>query len=491
MAQKIDSGTTDIEEADKAETRPKLEEWVDMLSDKGLPVFARTVRSVGHIASNPETSAGQLVGAIERDIAMSSRLLKVANSAFFSSYKLSNDASLQRAVLMMGFDAIKRLAMSLAIVEHLLKGAREEEVKRVMARSFHAAAQAKTFAKISGDVDSNEVFLAALMMNIGDLGFWSVAKNESKELAIAMSQPNVSANQAELQVLGFSLKELSSALAKQWNLGELLESALSQSSGENPRINAVLLGHEVASMVEKKGWESDDVKTLLKRVAKTLKTPLKDIQEKAHQTSRDAAKMADSYGARQTTQYIPQAGADPEQASKTTHKADPIAQLKILREMSEHLASTPNLNTLLTMALEGIHKGIGMHRVMFAILTPDRRILLGKFTDGENSDVFAKEFNVDLTLPENIRLSSLIKSGESVNLDPSATRYAKGLSPAIETLSANGSFMAMGIRVGRDPVGLLYADRAGNAKSIDKDSFGSFKQFAQQLSLGFTLVRNR
>ena len=55
-----------------------LVEWVEMLSEKGMPVFAKTVQELSGVATDRESSAAELSRVILQDAAMTARLLRVA-----------------------------------------------------------------------------------------------------------------------------------------------------------------------------------------------------------------------------------------------------------------------------------------------------------------------------------------------------------------------------------------------------------------------------
>ena len=61
---------------------------------------------------------------------------------------------------------------------------------------------------------------------------------------------------------------------------------------------------------------------------------------------------------------------------------DPMLQLQILRELSSLMEVQPDFNSVLEMVLEGMYRGIGMDRTLFALRTPDHRFLVGRYALG-------------------------------------------------------------------------------------------------------------
>lgn len=93
---------------------------------------------------------------------MTARLIRIANSALFNPQGRSID-TLGSAVFMLGFDALRELSVSLALVDQVLKGRPHARVTQSLARAFHAAAQARSFARLQKDKNPEAVFVAALL----------------------------------------------------------------------------------------------------------------------------------------------------------------------------------------------------------------------------------------------------------------------------------------------------------------------------------------
>ena len=186
-----------------------LDSWLQQLEASRVPVFTETVREVSGVAARVETSAHDLARAIGHDAALTARLLKIANSPLFNLQNRSVD-TISAAVVLIGFDAVRELAVSLSLIEQVLKGRRHVRVTHSMARAFHAAAQARSFAVARKDESPEEVFVAALLLHLGEMVFWSVAETEAAAID-RMTRAGASLADAEQRVLGFRLEALTIA----------------------------------------------------------------------------------------------------------------------------------------------------------------------------------------------------------------------------------------------------------------------------------------
>ena len=162
----------------------KLDRWRTQLNASGLPVFSRTVREVSQVSTDPATSAHDLSDVIGRDVSMATRIVHIANSPLFNLQHRDID-TISAAVVLVGFDAVRELAITVTVLEEMLKGHQHARVQQHMTRAFHAAAQARSFAQHQGG-KPEEVFVAALLHQVGDMAFWSRAEDEAAELDAAL-----------------------------------------------------------------------------------------------------------------------------------------------------------------------------------------------------------------------------------------------------------------------------------------------------------------
>jgi HD-like signal output (HDOD) protein len=473
-----------------------LSGWVQKLGDSGMPVFAHTARGIAHIAESAESSAAQLARVVLQDAAMTAKLLRVANSPVFNPLG-KPISTVSRAVVLLGFQEVRSICLSIAVVESMLKGKQKDRVIEEMARSFHAAVQARSLAKKRRDGSPEEVFIATLLSHLGDMAFWAFAGDSAVQLDRALrAQPDKSRAEIQRQVLGFEFTQLTLGLSREWKLGQLLEQALEGKTDKNPRAGNVALGYELAAAAEQ-GWNSAAAGQLIERVAENLYMPVEDVTRLVRANAEEAAETAAFYGADQAGRLIPVSGNKhqlgeeiPQIASEAPvyPEADPMLQLQILRELSALMESRPDINSVLEMVLEGMYRGIGMERTLFALRTPDHRFLVGRYALGSDNERLRRQFHFETTQQQPNLFSRLIdnrkalwlNAGNRGNLQPLLT-------PGVQEVTAGADFFVTPIEIHGKVIGLFYADRQPSRRALDEDSFSSFKHFALQgnLALGY------
>lgn len=480
--------------------RPRnLSEWVEVLSEKGMPVFTKTVREISGVAADRESSAAELSRVILQDAAMTARLLRVANSPIYSPAG-RGISTVSRAVVLLGFNTVRSLCLSIAVIDSLETGAQKTRMAEQMARSFHAAIQARSFAEKRRDSSPEEVFIATLLCGIGDLAFWSLKTDLADELNDALKAPGCDRLRLQKQILGFDLRELGLGLSRKWHLGELLENALTGKSATDPRVTNVELAEEMARKAEK-GWDSAEMKQLLTRVAEAVYMPLQEVTAFVHKNAGEAAKAAQYFGIGDAGRLIPLPDSERKnQPSAASERGapraaafldpDPMLQLTILRELSGMMDGSHDINLLLEMVLEGIYRGIGMDRALFALLNPDRTRLRARQALGWDKSDMREKFVFEISpLKANI-FGHVLEARASLWVTQDADpRLQQLLTAPVQALTGGAQFFVSPIEINGLAIGLFYADRKPSARPLDEDSYTGFKHFCQQANLALAYSR--
>ncbi|AHF02629.1 histidine kinase [Marichromatium purpuratum 984] len=494
-------------------TPPKrrLAEWVELIQHREMPIFNNTVHQVLRVSEDELAPAAALAQVIMQDPSLTTRILKLANSVYYNPAGTGSGhtlTSVNRAVVVLGFNAVSNMCLAATLVDDTIEGATRERVARELARALHAAIQARSIATAREDKAPEEVFIAALLHRIGELAFWCFGGEQAEALdQLYRQQPAALPERAQERILGFRLNQLSGQLARVWNLNELVREAIVTPSVLDERVQTVVLGQQIALCAEDGGWHTEPMEKLVKRAAKMIDQAIGETHKMLQHNASEAAEMAAAIGAQIAVPHIPQqqeasdqprpeTGSETAAAEATTTDAESTApepdaqlQLRVLRELSALIESgTASLNEVMTLALEGIHRGVGMDRVVFALITPDKRTLKARYALGSESERLLARFQFTRLPGQNHPLFTVIERqqarclrGEALADVPATVIQALGRTP----------FMIAPIDIAGQGIGLLYADRASSARTLTEPLFEDFQHFAKQASQGLTLAARR
>ena len=501
--------------------------WVERIVRENMPIFSHTVQCVAGTAERENSSLSELAWSILEDPNLTAQVLKLANSMYYHPHsKRINTVS--RAVMRLGFNKIKEICLTISLIETALCSRHKGKVALEVARAFHAAVQARTIAIKRGLPQPEEVFIAALLTRIGHIAFWCFAGEVGDRLDSEVLNAE-SEEQAEISVLGFGLRRLTLRLSQEWKLSDLLESALLAKNGTDPQVQSIKLGCAIAQSSEK-GWDCPKIKEIMKEVGNFLHLSADETVKTLHESAIAAAKTAESYGAEKSGRLVPlpteakaslpervvqieAAGENPE-AKKNDRLVplplgttpplsgqdavtgqeypapDPKIQMSSLRDLSALVMSGKgDFNLALSFILEGIYRGIGMDRVIFTLLTPDRQHLKGKYGLGW-MDGYVESFKVSVNNSQTINILGYVLANRNpvwVKEKPDkSVKYL--LNEELTNLTGGGPFFAMAIAIKGTAIGVIYADRSRSGRCLDEESFESFTFFGQQANICLSAV---
>nr|MBF0222651.1 HDOD domain-containing protein [Desulfobulbaceae bacterium] len=475
----------------------KLNEWIQKITDCDFPVFKSTVSSISKVTSTDDASASELASIILRDPSLTAKILKFSNSSYYN-LSHSQTSTISRAVVLMGFEVVRDLSLSVAVIESILSSQNQQVVTELMAKSFHAASQARSIAAEKGEANLEEVFIATLMHNIGEMAFWCTAEeNDVKEMQKALSECG-SAKEAQKKVLGFTLTELSRALVEQWGLSPQLSEAFRKDDKTSSLMQSMALGEEIAETVPS-GWDTDAATKVYRKVAAQLNLSSRESKTLVKEAAQKAAKVATLYGIPTIAKLIPGFESTIESPDDKPGEIvkfpdpDPLVQLKVLRELSGLIKTNPDLNLILEILLEGIHRGIGMDRAIFALYVPLRSQIRAKYAVGVNAEELHNSFSVNVgDMTSNPFSEALFDGAASMWLNYSSwQRYSVHIGKSIFDMLGTKEFFISPVIINGRPIGLFYADRLPSKRALDKTSFESFDHFAHQASFSIELISNR
>ena len=166
-----------------------------------------------------QSSASELANIILKDYALTNKLLKLVNSAFYG-FVAGKVTTITRAVVLLGYDNVRLAAISLVLFEHFKGKSSMRDLKDATIGSFWCGLLAKEIAKMQYMIDPEEAFICALLHQLGKLLAIYHMPDEYREIKYRVSQQGENEIKAVKHVLGVSYMALGIAVAKQWNFPE-------------------------------------------------------------------------------------------------------------------------------------------------------------------------------------------------------------------------------------------------------------------------------
>lgn len=195
-----------------------------------LPTPPLVFYQIEKLINDPDVSAAKIASVLAEDPAMSAKVLKLTNSAF---YGLAREVdSIKHAVTIIGLEAVRNLVLSASVLD-MFKGTQTDSEyqeafwqhslatglgSRIIARETHSHSM----------LDPDSAFSAGLLHDIGKLIICCYLPQEYLALKEAWEQSDdVTDLELEQRVLGYTHPEVGGCLASEWKLPRTLSEAIS------------------------------------------------------------------------------------------------------------------------------------------------------------------------------------------------------------------------------------------------------------------------
>lgn len=182
-----------------------------------LPTLPPVAMKLLYMTSGDEATLPAIASLVSQDVSLTTRMLKVANSAFYTfKFKVS---TINQAVSALGLNAVRNLVLSCTFLS-LREGASNARFDYALfwRRSLANAVAARLVLQSAGVGDPEEAFVGGLLQNLGELLFARTLPDELERFLATARLPGETLCAAEDRILGLNHAAAGAALAQQWNL---------------------------------------------------------------------------------------------------------------------------------------------------------------------------------------------------------------------------------------------------------------------------------
>jgi len=261
-----------------------------------LPALPEAAQKVFRMTEDPNVSTREIGSVISSDIALTTRLLRIANSAYYGIPRMVGTIS--EAVVILGIQALRNLALAAATFD-LMKGEfagyglRAGELWR---HSVLCALSAQIIAKKTQAVKLEEAFVGGLLHDVGKVVLnVHVAPQFQAILALA-ELDEMPFHEAERLILGFDHAEVGRRVAEKWNLPTPLCMAIgahhqADLEGDTAGLTAVIQAADAACYVENSLLLAPDPRSQCPAAAlETLNLAQADLDEIVREAAEQASR---------------------------------------------------------------------------------------------------------------------------------------------------------------------------------------------------------
>ncbi len=549
ISKDIDAGKTpDDDEIKNGKSNKEILRFIlQRMERKGdFPSVSQYVSEVISAARSPNSSASKIAQTILKDMSLTNRVLRIANSAYYSGLG-SPITTISRAVVVLGMDSILNMTSALGIFEHFLKkgsGKDVLELKKKVMEALFTALNAREIANQMEMENAEEPFICGMLHHLGRLIVCFYFSEEQEAIDKLISQENMNEELASRKIMRLSYTELGQEIAASWKLPKLLQSGLTKldpdKKGPLKKKEDMLQGvtsyaYELSkvTMMTDKAKRKVALANLAIKFEGKIEIKPKILDKIIENTIEDAGNFSQTLKlslnelgiktkAEKSKEVRPgkksAAGSDPDAtvlspddamvlsaiegeddgiseevddstaARKAKEEANFMAErqeflTKTITDISMSLTGQFSISDVIMMVLEGMYRGLGMRNVLLAMVTPKRDQIVFRFGLGPEVDKLRTDFQFSLRKANDAPVACILKKEEIVFYDLEK-EGKEGLIPEnLSLLLDPKSVLFLPVIVQNRPIGLFFADRSKDQSPITELELQSVRMLANQLVL--------
>ncbi len=189
-----------------------------------LPALPTVVMQVVQALDKETASTSEIEDLLTSDVAITTKLLKVVNSAYFGLPR--QIVNVNQAIAILGMHQVKNLVLSIGVLNAMSSPSPRivEVQKQFWQQSFAAASCAESIAKQKSlpKKDMEMIFVGGLLHDVGRLFLFTLFNLPYQEVLKESLLKGEPLSSVEQRILGTTHSELGGILAERWNFPEPL-----------------------------------------------------------------------------------------------------------------------------------------------------------------------------------------------------------------------------------------------------------------------------
>ncbi|MDW5417114.1 HDOD domain-containing protein [Iodobacter sp. CM08] len=437
--------------------------WLAYWARRGLPILQSSKEQLlVALRRADRLHPSDLADIVLKDPLLTAQALRYINQRQKNS--LSADiTTINGIVMLMGVAPFIEHFIKMPILEDVLQGHPRSiaRIHKLIGDSRFMAKMAREFAGERYDAHLDEIFISALLSRIPEV------------LELLAHDTDATAPHG---------RDHAHALFAAWSLPHALSVLLAEPEAD--ALPRQVLQHatlRLATLLDR-GWWQPEVAKLLQQMAEVLNTSVDDVWQRTNRLMLFYARNEPQKQGWPAARWLPMLpGEWPLPVAPAPALAAPVevkVEKDILAERMQalHLAGAQGApaNQIMTLAVRALAEGLGMQRILFALLVAGENAIKARFAHGLDAADPARQLHIKLD--ETHLLTRLMLKQQSIWFNPSNAASLEPMLPVgFREQVGHNDFCAMSIFVGDKAVGIIYADRQGG-DSLAETHYQHFKQ---------------
>ena len=454
-----------------------LTAWMRTLADQDMPTLNSVVREICELSEDDECRTDDLTKIILRDANLTSKVLKIANSIHYNR-SFMPIKTVSRGIVQLGFDNLKNITLASSLIDSFLKGKPKALLIESLAKSFHAAVQARALVPYLTGEHKEQVFIAALLRNIGELALLSTGRGAAEKFVSERNLDPEHEATISREHLGVDINQINRGLIKEWSLGELVRESSEDNARPTTMACAVNIGNDLSKYIHK-GIHSPQMEKIYLQMAALCDITPVAAKKQVIQMAEEAAVIAKSYGVEVLLQALPDTQVAEEAEASAPKVLTGYEFQQHINQIHKTMFEGGDISKIMQLSVAALHEGSGVPRVTISMLDYKAKSLDIRYVAGKGTSLWRQTVRIELDkLHKGELLHEFLRLQQAVWYQPSQGPKPLG---ALEPLAPKGDLMLAPLKVDKRLIAILYAD--GAEHKLAARQFEDFQLIANQLNL--------
>jgi HD-like signal output (HDOD) protein len=188
-------------------------------SARGLPALPMVVNALSRRIGDQSVSAGEIARLLSHDQGLTARVLRLANSAFYSSKEPVRTP--EQAVVLLGFGTVRAIILKASI----FSAYDMERARPFWLHALGTACAARTIARLVG-LGGDDAFVMGLLHDLGKLALDEFLPDYYRPVRAQVERDGGLIRDAELRLLGCDHAAVGRFLCDHWSLPPIYRDAI-------------------------------------------------------------------------------------------------------------------------------------------------------------------------------------------------------------------------------------------------------------------------
>lgn len=198
---------------------------IRMTRGENLPMLPQAVSTTLRLVDDPNSSQRDLERALEADVAITAKIIRAANSAYYGGHDIN---SVGRAISFLGLTAVRSIVVGIAMQQMMAGKTQVRNFDKIgfWKHSLATAVGGRILGKLRMPAKAEELYCAGMIHDIGLIVFERYIPAELDECLAQSKATGLPLHLTELEMLGYSHAEVGGLLAKKWQMSETIQNAV-------------------------------------------------------------------------------------------------------------------------------------------------------------------------------------------------------------------------------------------------------------------------